>query len=121
VTPATKSQLGGELPLLDKVAEDLASRNAKFVISEVIPFDVRPPDESETGRRHWIHSSADGEPSILLGISSKAVIKYVVMRRPRFGNESCRTTSTDSFRKQKSTKQIISLLRYFDVHDDGTR
>jgi hypothetical protein len=59
----------------------------KFVISEVIPADVPPPDGSEASRRHRTRGGWDGEPSMLLCFGSKAVIKSVVMRRPRFGNE----------------------------------
>jgi hypothetical protein len=47
------------------------------------PEDL-PPDRAEMSRRQ-----PRGELQMLLCFGSKAIIKYVAMRRPIFGNEYC--------------------------------
>jgi hypothetical protein len=42
VNPPTESQPLGKGPLPDEDAEDLVSKNAKFIILEVIPVDICP-------------------------------------------------------------------------------
>jgi hypothetical protein len=41
--------------------------------------------------------------------------------RLTFGNEYCRGTSTDGLRRRRLTMQTLSLLRSFNVLNDGTR
>jgi hypothetical protein len=61
------------------------------------------------------------EPSdVFWHFGSKAIIMNVAMRRPIFGNEYCRRASPDGFRRQRSTMQMVSLLRRFDSRDDRT-
>jgi hypothetical protein len=55
---------------------------------------------------------------MLLFFVSKAIIKCVAVRRPVCGDEYCKSTSTYGIRKQKSTTQMVNLLRHFDTPDD---
>jgi hypothetical protein len=56
---------------------------------------------------------------MLLRFGSEAIIEYAAMPRPMFRNDHCRGTSTDSFRKQRSTMQMANLLRCLDSPDHG--
>jgi hypothetical protein len=78
-----------------------------------------PVGEAEMSRRRT-GGSREEQPHMLLRFGSKAMIKYMAVRRPIFRNQCGRNASTVGFRRQGSTKQIVSFLRCFHAPDDGT-
>jgi hypothetical protein len=48
-------------------------------------------------------------------LSHDSDVMYVFICRPIFGNEYCRSTCIDDFRRQRSTLQKESLLCCFDA------
>jgi hypothetical protein len=59
--------------------------------------------EAELSQWHRTRGSWGEKLQMLLCFGSKAIIKYVAMRRSIFGNEYCRSTSTDGFRRKTNS------------------
>jgi hypothetical protein len=53
----------------------------------VIPADVHQLDEVQMSRRHGTRGSSGGELQALFYFGSEAIIKYMSMYKPVFGND----------------------------------
>jgi hypothetical protein len=85
------------------------STNVNENINE-LEFTHESHDESEEECEDEAeYDAVNGELPIVLGFGSKAIIKCVAVHRPMFGNEYCRSTSTDDFRSERPTMHMVSL------------